>query len=198
MPKARVAKREKVIECAIRLFSEQGYENASLGDVALACGIDKATVNRNFGDKAKLYEAAAERLAQTRLDTAPLDALLAGVDSYDEGLFLLLERYHMVLCESIPLVRFHFMQSPALPIPEMPLFRDMRQYLKNYIAANDVKALEDNLDSSCELLVSFVVKSVWLANLLGGVHEANDSVREEFAKQLQAQIDLCLMTLLAE
>ena len=72
--KVRAVTRERIVDCALRLFSENGFENVSLGDVSTAAGVDKATVSRNFGDKNGLCEAVAARASGLRLDTARIDA----------------------------------------------------------------------------------------------------------------------------
>ncbi|MBB4663060.1 TetR/AcrR family transcriptional regulator [Conexibacter arvalis] len=48
--------RRRIIAAAERLFAERGVGNVTMGEVAAAAGVGKATVFRRFGDKATLLD----------------------------------------------------------------------------------------------------------------------------------------------
>ena len=54
--------REAVLDAAEALFSERGYEAASLQEVATAAGVSRATPSYFFGSKEQLYRAVLERM----------------------------------------------------------------------------------------------------------------------------------------
>ncbi len=56
--------RARLIEAARRLFAEQGYEAASLGDVATEAGFTKGAVYANFASKEDLLLEVAKNLAE--------------------------------------------------------------------------------------------------------------------------------------
>jgi AcrR family transcriptional regulator len=62
--------REKILEIASRLFSQQGYENTSLSQVARAAKVSKALIFWHFDTKDKLYELALDRTLQPFIITA--------------------------------------------------------------------------------------------------------------------------------
>ena len=47
-------RREQILDCAARLFSERGYEATTLGDLAAAAGIAKATLFHYFSTKEQI------------------------------------------------------------------------------------------------------------------------------------------------
>jgi AcrR family transcriptional regulator len=49
------AKRERIIECAMRRFAEDGYQGAKVEDIALELGIAKGSIFQHFGSKAGLF-----------------------------------------------------------------------------------------------------------------------------------------------
>lgn len=49
------AKRERIVECAIRHFAEGGYQGAKVEDIAAELGIAKGSVFQHFGSKAGLF-----------------------------------------------------------------------------------------------------------------------------------------------
>jgi len=53
--------REKILESATRLFSEQGYESTSLSQVARQAKVSKALIFWHFDSKEKLYRSALRK-----------------------------------------------------------------------------------------------------------------------------------------
>src|SRR6476619_6194693 len=54
---AKQQTRAKVLAAARRLFSEQGYEGATIRDIAAAAGMSTGAVFANFADKSDLFRA---------------------------------------------------------------------------------------------------------------------------------------------
>src|ERR1700761_7464252 len=52
---AKQQTRAKVLAAARRLFSEQGYEGATIRDIAAAAGMSTGAVFANFADKSDLF-----------------------------------------------------------------------------------------------------------------------------------------------
>jgi AcrR family transcriptional regulator len=57
------AKRERIVECAMRHFAEHGYQGARVEDVANELGIAKGSIFQHFGSKAGLFFEAYKRAA---------------------------------------------------------------------------------------------------------------------------------------
>jgi AcrR family transcriptional regulator len=55
--------RQRVVDAALSVFSEDGYATASLDDVARRAGVSRATVYYQFESKTGLLEAAIEAVA---------------------------------------------------------------------------------------------------------------------------------------
>lgn len=49
--------RERLFECAMRLFAEKGYARTSTREIALAAKVNISAISYYFGDKANLYRA---------------------------------------------------------------------------------------------------------------------------------------------
>jgi AcrR family transcriptional regulator len=56
------ARREQLLECAIRLFGERPYAEVSTTDIAGAAGIARGLLNHYFGTKRDLYLEVVRRL----------------------------------------------------------------------------------------------------------------------------------------
>ena len=74
---AKQQTRIKVLSAARRLFSEQGYEGATIRDIAAAAGMSTGAVFANFTDKSDLFR---------EIMTDDMDALLAAMrDAGERG-----------------------------------------------------------------------------------------------------------------
>lgn len=104
-----VEARERLLHAALRLFAEQGYEKTSTRSIALAAGINIASIKYYFGDKAGLYRAVF---------TEPLGSARDDIPFYDQPHFTLqqsLEGFFRTFLEPLRLgdlaqwcVRLHF------------------------------------------------------------------------------------------
>jgi AcrR family transcriptional regulator len=90
-------KREQIIETALELFAQKGFEGTSIRDIAEKATVNVAMVNYYFGTKEKLFEKIVEyKSSVTRglldeiLNNKSLTAIQkieAVIDSYIEKLF---------------------------------------------------------------------------------------------------------------
>jgi TetR/AcrR family fatty acid metabolism transcriptional regulator len=92
--------RTRVLDTAARLFTEQGYENVHVSDVAREAGVGKATLYQYFKSKSDLFVACLDRLIDVM--TAAQSQYIAG-----EGSSLLtdVERYAAAMIASYPSYR---------------------------------------------------------------------------------------------
>lgn len=61
----------QVLQGARRVFLSDGYEGASVDDIARAAGISKATLYRHFPDKAALFSAVLAQECRTQAELHP-------------------------------------------------------------------------------------------------------------------------------
>ncbi|WP_445478747.1 TetR/AcrR family transcriptional regulator [Lysinibacillus irui] len=66
MARTREFDEEKVLEAAMQLFWEKGYEATSLSDLTAKMGIQRPSIYSTFGDKRELFEAALRKYTTSR------------------------------------------------------------------------------------------------------------------------------------
>jgi AcrR family transcriptional regulator len=79
-------KREHIIEVAIDLFSEKGYEGTSIRDLAAQADVNIAMINYYFGSKEKLFESILQSKAyyiKEKLDEIILNKSLSDIEKMD-------------------------------------------------------------------------------------------------------------------
>ena len=67
----------EVVDAAVQVFWEKGYEATSIQDLVDAMGINRGSIYATFGDKAGLFDAVLDRYS----DASPVRTLLANADS---------------------------------------------------------------------------------------------------------------------
>ncbi|MBE1879015.1 TetR/AcrR family transcriptional regulator [Myceligenerans pegani] len=81
--------RERLVRAAIDLFSEQGYDNTTVIEIAERAGLTKTTFFRHFPNKREVLSTGQEELGQLLREgiagaptsTTPLEAVAAGLDA---------------------------------------------------------------------------------------------------------------------
>ena len=59
------AKRERIVEAAMRSFAEHGYQGSKVEEIASELGIAKGSIFQHFGSKAGLFFTAYQRAVQS-------------------------------------------------------------------------------------------------------------------------------------
>ena len=80
--------RERIVLAAVDLFTDQGYDDTTVAQIAERAGITKSTFFRHFPDKRELLAAGQETLSQllaegineAPADATPLEAVAAGLE----------------------------------------------------------------------------------------------------------------------
>jgi AcrR family transcriptional regulator len=79
-------KKEHIINAAIELFAEKGFEGSSIRDLATRADVNVAMVNYYFGSKDKLFETIVEHRAsfmRGKLDEIEADTKLSEIEKID-------------------------------------------------------------------------------------------------------------------
>jgi len=88
MPRWEPDARERLVAAALHLFSEQGYDDTTVAQIADSAGLTKSTFFRHFPDKRDVLAAGQETLSRLFVegisgapaDASPLTAVAAGLD----------------------------------------------------------------------------------------------------------------------
>ncbi len=84
----RAESRNAVLESALKLFGERGYESTSLEDIAADCGLTIRPIYHYFGNKKALFAAANDVMEQRLLDSMSEEAGQAARENWSAFLDL--------------------------------------------------------------------------------------------------------------
>ncbi|PFG31731.1 TetR/AcrR family transcriptional regulator [Paramicrobacterium agarici] len=170
--------REKILDSAVRLFLDSGYDRTSLARVAEGAGVSKATLFKQFPTKAELFEATV-LAAGGSPEAAPI-AVPKG--DFHRGLVVLgrlyaelLNRPHMVA-----LMRTVIAESPRFPelrdrtfdFGTLPVLATLRRYLEAEHAAGRAD-IEDSDVASAQFL-GMIASSMFWPRLVHGTWSITD------------------------
>src|ERR1700733_6618271 len=87
MPRWQPDGRERLVVAALQLFSEQGYDETTVAEIAERAGLTKSTFFRHFPDKRDVLSAGQETLSRLLIEglasappqATPLTAVAAGL-----------------------------------------------------------------------------------------------------------------------
>ncbi|MEU5235044.1 helix-turn-helix domain-containing protein, partial [Streptomyces anulatus] len=85
--------RERLVRAALDLFSEQGYENTAVAQIAERAGLTKSTFFRHFRDKREVLFGGQDVLAELMTgaisgapeEAGPLEAVEAALEATARG-----------------------------------------------------------------------------------------------------------------
>ncbi len=88
MPRWQPDGRERLVVAALQLFSEQGYDETTVAEIAERAGLTKSTFFRHFPDKRDVLSAGQETLSRLLVEgiasapsqVTPLTAVAAGLE----------------------------------------------------------------------------------------------------------------------
>jgi len=105
-------KKEQIINAAIELFAQKGFEGTSIRDLAAKADVNVAMVNYYFGSKEKLFEALVEMKASSArvlLEELAKDKQLTSIEKIDRVIDSYVERlftnrlFHRVIHQELML-----------------------------------------------------------------------------------------------
>jgi len=146
-------KKEQIIDAAIELFAQKGFEGTSIRDLAAKADVNVAMVNYYFGSKEKLFEALVEMKAasgrgmlesvlnDTKL--TPLEKIDRVIDSYIERLFHN-RLFHRVIHQELMLNQREMLQQIIADIL-YPNTLIIRQIIEDGIKKKDFKKVDVDL-----------------------------------------------------
>ena len=101
-----LGKRAAILDVAKRLFSQHGFDGASMDQIAAEAGVSKLTVYSHFGDKESLFSAAIRAKCEEQL---PAALFLAGLQGSLREQLTLIARAFFVLVTSEEAIAMHRM-----------------------------------------------------------------------------------------
>lgn len=120
----REAKKQQMIEAAVRLFSRKSFSEVSMRDIAKEAGVSPALFYKYFDDQQHLYIEAMKIEALKLLDQ------LASIDNLSE----LIEEYirYMFHDDVLYQMMAYFMLEGASKKPSAPPYKEVSKLMKRF------------------------------------------------------------------
>jgi AcrR family transcriptional regulator len=174
-------KRDIIIAAAIQVFSQKGYHNTRMEEIALAAGIGKGTIYEYFDSKLQLFQAMLGQSLQayySNIKSKNMDSL-----SFRERIKLLLESHFQFCLANRELTQIIFRDDlfdEELKEWSYKVYkqkeRDMQQIIAEGIARGELRPVDIHLAS---MTVIGVLDSMWVPLIMENWQTEPDHVSDQ-------------------
>ena len=122
---------KKIMEVALRLFSEKGYHSTTTKQIADAAGLNEVTIFRHFGSKSNLFHEITEYYVLE----SQVDDILAGLEglTVEESVALIANRIYKTCIKNKKLYKIQMkLTEDEKEIVRLKLSRRVIQVLEGY------------------------------------------------------------------
>jgi AcrR family transcriptional regulator len=187
-----------ILQAAERVFDSSGYGDATMEEVARACGMAKKTVYKYFPDKASLFGALVEShdIADIDIDSdPPLHGELT-----EARLFRLLKEVARTILSprQITLTRLVIAESIKYPELAQRFYRDCVEKTMSHVSQalvdDPTLQLPPGIDSRifADILISTLLGSIHLRALM--LNPSKDALEEELRGRIPLVVELISRT----
>jgi len=157
-------KREAIIQAALQVFSEKGYHNARMEEVATVAGIGKGTIYEYFDSKLQLFQAVLENSIKVYYDSIILEENPSL--SFEERLRRLIHSHVCFSQENRQLTRIVFWDTEIMDSELKDWFMSIRkekeEQMINIIRQSIKKGELRDIDPCLlSIMLEGVVASLW-------------------------------------
>ena len=92
-PRNRELTRQRILQCALELFAENGYDGATTREIASRAGVNHTMIAFYYGGKEKLWNSAVDWLFEESIRAVDLEAVDRGANDVER--FELLVRHYV-------------------------------------------------------------------------------------------------------
>lgn len=132
---------DRILDAALRVFTQKGYDGASIREIMLEAGVTQPVIYYHFGNKQELYKAAVER--NMRHFFAEIEEILDGMTDHWERLCAIM-KHHFAFQRRYP-EKSMFLYSAFFSIPmlvDSQKLLDLGYEILGYVA-REILALQE-------------------------------------------------------
>lgn len=143
---------DKVLQTAIRLFTQQGYFNTSVPDIVRVSGVSTGSIYHHFGDKEGIarviFDSLVERMEAEFSDIErQYDTAEAQCQAVTKRLFQITEEEPEVMTYMLFVKHKEFMPESA-PVCSSRPFTQMRRMVSNGMEAGEIRSMDEMVAAS--------------------------------------------------
>ncbi|ARP37985.1 TetR/AcrR family transcriptional regulator [Vibrio syngnathi] len=182
-----ITKRQKILDAALLLFSQQGLEGTSTGQIAKTAGVAKATLFHHFENKSLLIDELFRELKIELFSTLDQHTEIAEQDRYQAFKFMWITGLEWALENPVAMKFFtnvHF--DPTTQTREVivsKMFASLDEVILKGQETGELMVLDINLVRHF-IHSHFLICANWLT-------EQNELPPEQSAKYISDSFDMC-------
>lgn len=190
IPNPATSTRERILQAALGVFLEVGFERANLDKIAAQAGVTKPTVYSHFGSKVGLLQAVAQQQAQQVITQFSPNLKSTGNVRRDLTGFAKSFLTHMLHPNAIRVHRFAIVEAMTHPELVAPLLsagpQKLDEVLRNYLDAetNAGRLRCKNPLLAAQQLIGLLAGMDFLAIVISQVIPSEAEIRKRIASAI--------------
>lgn len=186
-------KYDQVIEGARQVFLSEGFEGASVDDIARAAGVSKATLYSYFPDKRLLFMEVTTQQCKMQADAA-LDAIDMSLPVRDV-LRQVADQLTRIILSDMGKSMFRVCVAESERFPEIGqqfyqsgpgrMKIELGNFLRDAVTRGELRI--DDFDRACMQMGDLCKGDLWMRNLLGLSDDVDEDERQ---RVIEASVDM--------
>jgi len=164
-------KKDLIVEAAVRVFSQKGYHNTKMEEIAIAAGIGKGTIYEYFASKLQLLQEILERSFNLYDQTMASD--IKNMMFIEEKIKLLVEAHFKFCQENKELTRILFWDTDIMDEElrnwgcqkRVDKEKRLQEFIQAGIDREEIRAIDAKL---LTVIIGGVLSSIWIPVVIGG------------------------------
>ena len=165
---------EKILQSALIIFSEKGYADATIKDIARKADCNTVTIFRHFDSKESLLKAVVEKYNNFDFDAEELDSRLSYINLYGD-FRIMADHFFVCIYNNIHKLRifindapnFDFVKKYAWYIPDA-----LKTFVSDYILSMyPEKIPAPTVYMIAEMFVCYILRTCLRLNVHEGIEE---------------------------
>lgn len=176
----------KIMEVALKLFSEQGYYATTTKQIAQAAEVNELTIFRHFGSKSNLFQVTTEEyVINANIEKVLLDGLQAL--EIEQVIQVIARRIYDLYIQNTKLYKVQLKLSDnEVEFVKLKLSRKIKNILQDYFEQlTSLKVLAGNAEIMALTLINSLLGQFTIEIIAEDFFEGNqqDTLIKEYAKQ---------------
>lgn len=165
---------DKILQSALVVFSQKGFFDATMKDIATKVGCNTVTIFRHFESKEALFKAVAEKYNEFEFDSEELDSRLSYMNLYGD-FRIMADQFFECIYKNIHKLRIFINDSPNFEfISKYAWF--IPDELKSFVSGYILSMYPDQISSAnaamvAEMFVCYILRTCLRLNVHEGIEE---------------------------
>ena len=190
---------DNILKSALVVFSEKGYFDATIKDIATKAGCNTVTVFRHFDSKEALFRCVVETFNEFEFDPDELDSKLSYMNLYGD-FRIMADHFFVCIYDNIHKLRifineannFEFIKKYLWFIPDA-----LKTFVSDYIISMYPEQIPAaDVAMIAEMFVCYILRTCLRLNVHQGIEEGSKQLMRDARPVMEISVEMIVDTIL--